>query len=74
MQPESRKYLFDIQTACRRLQRFTANKRFEHYRGDDLLRSAVERQFEIIGEAISQLTRIDSEVADGISEREIEKR
>ena len=69
MRPESRKYLFDIQTACRRLQRFTADKRFEHYRGDDLLRSAVERQFEIIGEAISQLTRIDSGVAGGISER-----
>ena len=69
MQPESRKYLFDIQTACRKLLRFTANKRFDHYREDDVLLSAVERQFEIIGEAISQLARIDSEAALGISER-----
>ena len=69
MRPESRKYLFDIQTACRRLRRFTAEKRFEDYREDELLRSAVERQFEIIGEAISQLTRIDSDVAEQISER-----
>ena len=69
MRPESRKYLFDIQTACRRLRRFTADKRFEDYREDDLLRSAVERQFEIVGEAIGHLARIDSEAAGGISER-----
>ena len=71
MRPESRKYLFDIQAACGKLERFTAGKRFEHYRKDDLLRSAVERQFEIIGEAISQLARIDTEVAARISERSL---
>ena len=69
MRPESRKYLFDIQAACERLRRFAARKRLEDYRRDDLLRSAVERQFEIIGEAIGQLARIDAETAAGISER-----
>lgn len=69
MRPESRKYVFDIQTACGRLRRFTTDTRFEGYRTDDMLRSAVERQFEIIGEALSQLSRIDPDMAASISER-----
>jgi uncharacterized protein with HEPN domain len=69
MQRSSRTYLFDIQTACGRLRRFIEGKHFEDYRGDDFLRSAVERQFEIIGEAIVQLSRIDPGVTEKISER-----
>lgn len=44
MRLEARKYLFDIQQAADRIARFCEGKRFDDYRGDELLRSAVERQ------------------------------
>ena len=34
-----------------------------------MLRAAVERKFEIIGEALSKLTKVDSAIASHISER-----
>jgi uncharacterized protein with HEPN domain len=63
MQRESKKFLFDIVTACRRIAFFTAGKTLDDYRADDLLKSAVERQFEIVGEALSQLYKIDVDTA-----------
>ncbi|MBI4311601.1 MAG: DUF86 domain-containing protein [Chloroflexi bacterium] len=68
MRPESRKYLHDILQAAVLLRRFTAGKTLEMFSEDDLLQSAVERQFEIIGEAVSQLSRIDPETASRIGE------
>ena len=68
MRPESLKYLFDIRKAADLLNQFTRGKNFDDYAGDAMLRSAVERQFEIIGEAISQFSRIDPETASQISE------
>jgi hypothetical protein len=49
MRLEARKYLTDIQAATERIARFTQGKRFEHYLADEMLRSAVERQFGIVG-------------------------
>ena len=59
MQLESRKYLFDIQAAAHRLDAFTSGKTFADYEKDPMLQPAVERQFEIVGEALAQLARID---------------
>jgi hypothetical protein len=33
------------------------------------VRAAVEREFEIVGEALAQLVKVDAAVADRISER-----
>ena len=49
MQPESLKYLFDMQRACTLLFSFVAGKTFEDYVRDALLRSGIERQLIIVG-------------------------
>jgi uncharacterized protein with HEPN domain len=68
MHADARKLLWDAQQAAERIARFTAGKRFADYETDEFLRSAVERQFEIIGEALNRLVRIDGAVADQIPE------
>jgi len=59
MRLEVCKYLFDMQQACLALVQFSAGKTFTDYSADLLLRSAVERQFEIVGEALNQLLKLD---------------
>lgn len=68
MLPEARAYLDDIQRASELLERFTTGKTFAEYTKDDLLRSATELQFEIIGEAISKLAKVDAVTASRITE------
>ena len=67
MRLEAKKYLYDMQQAAL-LTQFTAGKGFADYVGDAMLRAAVEREFEIIGEALGQLAKLDEELAAGISE------
>jgi uncharacterized protein with HEPN domain len=63
MRLEARKYLLDMQIAADRIDRFCAGKAFDNYLADEMLRSAVERQFEIIGEALARLAKDDPQVA-----------
>ena len=50
MPRDPRAWLADIVAACDLLIEFTAGKTFTDYAADPLVRSAVERQFEIAGE------------------------
>ncbi|MDP2660846.1 MAG: DUF86 domain-containing protein [Dehalococcoidia bacterium] len=68
MRLESKKYLYDIAEAARLIADFTAGKAFTQYEGDAMLRSAVERQFEIVGEALAQMARLDEPLAERITE------
>jgi uncharacterized protein with HEPN domain len=68
MRPEGKKYLYDIRKAGELLAEFVAGKTFADYAADALLRSAVERQFEIIGEALSQAIKLEPDLANAISE------
>ncbi len=52
-----RAYLFDIGEACRLVLAFTKSKTVSDYTADPMLRSAVERQLEIAGEALIQALR-----------------
>lgn len=68
MPPESKKHLADIQRSARLLGQFTQGRTMEAYASDPLLRSAVERQFEVIGEALNRLLKSDPATAQRISE------
>lgn len=68
MQLDRAKYLYDIQHASNLLAEFVQAKTWPDYAANAMLRSAVERQFEIIGEALAQLARRDLALAERISE------
>jgi uncharacterized protein with HEPN domain len=57
MPPEIAKLLYDMQSASARIDRFVANKSLDDYLKDELVRSGVEWQFEIIGEAMTRLIK-----------------
>ena len=64
MENKINKYLFDIKESVDSIQSFIGNKRdFKVYMNDKMLRRAVEREFEIIGEAMSRLDKIDPELS-----------
>lgn len=58
MQPEARDaaYLWDMLDAARAVQGFVASRSFSDYVADRMLRGAVERHIEIIGEAASRVS------------------
>jgi len=68
MKLETKKYLYDIARAAGAAEDFVKGKTFEDYSSDMMLRSAVERQLEIVGEALAQLARIDPATAAQINE------
>ncbi|MEO7242639.1 MAG: HepT-like ribonuclease domain-containing protein [Variovorax sp.] len=59
MHADAAKLLWDAQEAATRIARYTIGKTLSDYEADDFLRSAVERQFEIVGEALGALRRVD---------------
>ncbi len=63
MSKQAAAFLWDARRAAERIARFTAGRLYDDYLNDDMLRAAVERQFEIIGEAFSGLRRIDPALA-----------
>jgi len=68
MRLESKKYLYDIARAAASAMEFIEGKSFADYTSDAMLRSAAERQLEIVGEALAQLARTDPPTASQISE------
>lgn len=66
MARDPRAYLWDARRASALIGEFVTGRSWEDYEADPLLRSAVERQFEIVGEALNHLARVDSELAEGV--------
>ncbi len=63
---DDKTYLYDIAQSCRNIRQFTNNLEFQAYAGDLLVKSAVERQFILIGEALNNLKRLDGTVYNKI--------
>lgn len=64
MQPKVLKYLLDIESVIQEIESVkirTANN-FDIFRSDILLQRAVERDLEIIGEAIRKIIEIEPEI------------
>lgn len=68
MRRDSRKYLRDIEHAAQLTGEFLAGRTIDDYASTPMLRSAVERQCEIVGEALAQLARTDLATAEQVSE------
>src|SRR4051794_31888214 len=63
MQPEAAAFLWDVRNAADRIATFITGMTVEDYLADELRRSAVERQLEIVGEALNNLRRVDPDTA-----------
>ncbi|HEX5165898.1 MAG TPA: HepT-like ribonuclease domain-containing protein [Thermomicrobiales bacterium] len=59
MQPRSLKSVEDIANACSNIVEWTVGGSLAQHESDSKLRAAVERTFEIIGEALLRLERND---------------
>jgi uncharacterized protein with HEPN domain len=68
MPHDPRKLLDDVLRAAALILKFTSGRTLETYGSDELLRSAVERQFEIIGEALSRLMKAHASVGAQIGD------
>ena len=62
MRREPAAFLWDVREAAMRIREFIADRTFDRFSGEVMVQSAVERQFEIIGEALNQLSKIAPDV------------
>ena len=63
MSDESNKYLTDKLSSILSIENYIGEKKnFNIYAANKMLRRAVERELEIIGEAVSKVKKIDAEV------------
>jgi uncharacterized protein with HEPN domain len=61
MQHKTQKLLLDISLACNEITGFIAGKSFEDFQEDRMLQLAIEREFEIVGEALHRISRIEED-------------
>jgi len=66
MRRDARAYLWDIQQAADAIMRFLEGHDAATFTENELVYSAVERKFEIIGEALGQLSKVDPALAQRI--------
>ena len=59
MQRDRRAFLWDVRDAALAIESFLSGIDLQAYVQNTLVQAAVERKFEIIGEALGQLSRVD---------------
>jgi len=68
MKRDPKVYLEDAIKACRNIQQFTDELSKDGFISDLKTQSAVERQFEILGEALNRIKIIDRKILDNIDD------
>jgi len=63
MQRDPRAYLWDVREAALAIQSFTAGMDASAYASNAMAQAAVERKFEVIGEALNQLAKLNAAMA-----------
>jgi uncharacterized protein with HEPN domain len=64
------KYVLDVLQAAKDIQQFVGTMSFDEYHASKLVKAAVERKFEIIGEALGRVARAAPDTAAAIRECE----
>lgn len=68
MNRSANKLLFDISNSITSIENYLGDKRiFQEYQKNQMLKRAIEREFEIIGEAMNQLLKLEPDIS--ISEK-----
>ena len=57
MKHELKAYIEDLTACCRNINEFLANVTLKEYLENNMVKAAVERQFEIIGEILNRMSR-----------------
>ena len=68
MQLNVKKCLFDILNAAKSIGQYTHGLTYLDYLADGQVQAAVERKFEIIGEALNRIKKLEASVLESISE------
>ncbi|RYU92301.1 DUF86 domain-containing protein [Mucilaginibacter terrigena] len=75
MQREVKKYLFDILSCVENIENFIGGKKvYSAFESNLMLQQAVERNIEIIGEAVNNLLKINPEIAITSARRMVDAR
>jgi uncharacterized protein with HEPN domain len=63
MNLEIKKFLYDINESIDSIEKYLGGKRdFQFYLSNKMLRRAIDREFEIIGEAMNKIEKIDPKI------------
>lgn len=65
---DPRAFLWDVQAAATAIESFLSGLNAETYAENEMAQAAVERKFEIIGEALGQLAKADPALAARVPE------
>lgn len=68
MRPEAAKLLADVIDSCAVLHEWRSGRTLDEYSSDRQFRRAVERELEIVGEALNQLVNRDPDTANRIED------
>lgn len=60
---DPRAFLWDVRESILSIQSFTSGIDAQIYANNEMVQAAVERKFEIIGEALNQLSKVDAALA-----------